>query len=125
MYNGTATPYLARLNADGTLDATFHRGGAGMNGPIMSMALQQNGKILIGGYFTKYDNVNCNGLARLHPDGTLDGSFDTSKGIGAGAPNTIGVYAIVVQPDGRILVGGDFVEYDDAPRVGIARIWGD
>jgi hypothetical protein len=67
--------------------------------------VQPDGKILIGGNFTSVGGGD--GLAtlrqfiaRLNADGTVDMSFDP------GANNV--VYALAVQPDGKILVGGTF-----------------
>src|SRR5262245_8619702 len=59
-YNGTSRIRLARLNADGSLDASFNPG-SGANNYVLSMALQSDGKIVIGGFFTTY-----NGTARNH-----------------------------------------------------------
>ncbi len=55
-----------------------------------------------------------NNIARLNPDGTLDTAFN---------PNANGVvYAIAVQPDGRILAGGLFTNIGGQPRLRIARL---
>src|SRR5439155_26956364 len=48
--NGTARGRIARLNTDGTLDTTFGNGLAGAS-TVYSVAVQSDGKILIGGYF--------------------------------------------------------------------------
>ncbi len=75
------------------------------NDTIRVVVVQSDGKILIGGDFTTLSpnggaGVTRNHIARLNPDGTLDTAFD---------PNANGsVYAIVVQSDGKILVGGSF-----------------
>src|SRR5207237_7133326 len=58
--------------------------------------------------------VNRNRIARLNPDGTLDTVFNPS------ANNT--VRAIVVQADGKILIGGDFTVLGDVPRFARGRI---
>src|SRR5687767_10272678 len=90
--------------------ATVGRGQSALDGfdpnldeEIRVMVVQPDGKILVGGLFTTLAPnggpvVTRNRIARLHPDGTLDIAFD---------PNAnSGVYAIAVQPDGKILVGG-------------------
>jgi uncharacterized delta-60 repeat protein len=93
---------IGRLNADGSLDATFD---PGANSTVLAMAVQADGKILIGGAFTTLGGggtgtTSRNYLGRLNADGSLDTSFNP----GANS----GVYAVAVQADGKILVGGGF-----------------
>jgi uncharacterized delta-60 repeat protein len=108
-YNGAAANGgITRLNTDGTLDTTFNPGGTGANNRVYAIALQEDGKIIIGGTFTGYNGVNANDyIARLNTDGTLDTSFNMGQG---GANNF--VYAVAVQADGKILIGGDFTAYN-------------
>ena len=117
-YNGTSTNYLARLNANGSLDATFVPG-TGANNTILSTVIQPDGKILIAGLFWIFDGATRNRLARLHADGSLDTSFDP----GTGADNIITTMA--VQPDAKILIGGGFDLYNGTVRHTIARILND
>jgi uncharacterized delta-60 repeat protein len=75
------------------------------NGVVRTFAVQADGKILIGGEFTTISPnggapVTRNRMARLNPDGTLDTGFDPN------ANNWVRV--VVVQPNGKILIGGDF-----------------
>ncbi len=114
-YNGTSRNYIARLNADGSLDATFNPG-TGTNYEINSIALQTDGKILIGGLFTDYNGTSRNRIARLNADGSLDATFNP----GTGADYWI--YSIALQPDGKILIGGLFTDYNGTSRNGIARL---
>ena len=93
--------HVARLNIDGSLDTSFNPG-AGSDNPIFALALQPDGRVLIGGSFTSFNGVNRPNLARLNTNGTLNLSFNVGTG-----PNGV-VYAIAVQNDGRILIGGDF-----------------
>src|SRR6266567_2850113 len=95
---------IARLNPDGTLDMTFN---PGANDRISAIALQPDGKILVGGNFTTcggggIGTVPRSCIARLNPDGTIDAGFDP------GANND--VKGLAVQPDGKILVVGDFLK---------------
>src|SRR5207248_2434442 len=55
-------------------------------------------------------------IARFLPDGTLDSSFD------AGEMANNDVYALTVQLDGQLLVGGAFIGTDALPRNGIMRL---
>jgi uncharacterized delta-60 repeat protein len=93
---------IARLNADGSLDMSFD---PGADNPVLALAVQTDGKIVVGGQFTTLGggltgHTTRKRIGRLNPDGTVDTSFDP------GADNE--VTAVVVQPDGEILVGGDF-----------------
>ena len=95
--------YIARLNHDGSPDGTFS---PNANGVVRVMALQPNGQILVGGSFTSIQptggttQITRNYVARLNADGTLDSAFNPGvNGI---------VYAIAVQPNGQIVIGGSF-----------------
>jgi len=114
-YNGTARNYIARLNADGSLDATFNPG-AGANDNVNTTALQPDGKIIIGGWFTSYNGTTRNHIARLNADGSLDATF--KQGQGASGP----VVTTALQPDGKIIIGGDFSIYNGYGRKRIARL---
>ncbi|RZK99331.1 MAG: hypothetical protein EOO62_24955, partial [Hymenobacter sp.] len=103
-YNGTTRSYLVRLNTDGSLDTGFTLAGTGLNGFVSSLAVQADGQVLVGGYFTTYNNVACPYVVRLNPDGTRDLNFSTtSAGLGsvggAGRANSIAVQ------NGKIVVG--------------------
>jgi len=116
-YNSTNRNYIARLNPDGSVDPTFDPV-VGPNGPINSIALQTNGQIVIGGNFTQVDGTNLNYIARLNADGSLDTSFNPGYGFGA---NNV-VDSVVVQPDGKILMGGLFTQVGNIGGAGIDRL---
>jgi uncharacterized delta-60 repeat protein len=116
-YNGTARNSIARLNADGTLDASFAPTGTGLNDIVWSIALQADGKILVGGGFTSYNGTTQNRIARLNTDGTLDNSFAP---MGTGLNDA--VYALTLQTDGKVLVGGFFTDYNGTIRNRILRL---
>lgn len=105
-YNGASVSCIARLNSDGTLDSTFNSG-AGANNEVLSISIQSNDKIIIGGNFTSFNGVTRNYLARLNIDGTLDYSFDPIAGT-----NGYPVLSTAIQADGKILIGGDFNTYN-------------
>src|SRR6267143_1759101 len=65
--------HIARLNPDGTLDTAFD---PNANNTVLSIAVQADGKILIGGGFTTVLGVARNKIARLNTDGTLDTAFN-------------------------------------------------
>jgi uncharacterized delta-60 repeat protein len=114
-YNGTGRNFVARLNADGSLDTGFNPGTGAIDW-VYAMALQPDGKILIGGLFTSYNGTPRNRVARLNADGSLDTGFNP----GTGANNL--VYTMAVQPDGKIFIGGFFINYNGTPRRSIARL---
>jgi uncharacterized delta-60 repeat protein len=89
---------------------------AGFDGPVYATAVQADGKILVGGSFSTYNNVSCQYLARLNVDGTLDASFT----MGTDLDNM--VYAIAVQGNGDILIGGAFTKFKGTVRGGLARL---
>jgi len=114
-FDSNTANYLARLNADGSLDTSFAIG-SGFNGPVYAISIQPDGKILVGGTFTDFDGNAVNYLARLNADGTLDGGFDMSTGFN-GQANSISL-----QPDGKILVGGQFTDFDSNQANYLARL---
>ena len=111
---GVSRGSIARLNADGSLDATFGNNQAGANNQINAVALQADGKILIGGFFTIVNGTSRANLARLNADGTLDSTF-------AAAPDS-SVNAIIVQSDGRIVIGGGFSNVSGTSRFRLAQL---
>src|SRR6476661_3838911 len=121
-YNGNAAApdRLLRLNADGSLDNTFNAGGSGFDGGVNALALQPDGKVLVGGLFTSYNGNAAapDGVLRLNADGSLDPTFNPG-GTGMGTSGGAGsVYALVVQPDGQVLVGGGFTTYNGSSAPG-------
>ena len=105
-YNGGAVNRIIRLNSDGTKDNSFNPG-IGFNTWVETIQLQTDGKILVGGDFTQFNDVAENRLIRLNTDGSKDTSFNTGIGF-----NNNAVYAIELLDDGKILVGGQFISYN-------------
>lgn len=94
---------IARLNPDGSIDSSFNASNLFNNFFTFSVAEQSDQKIIVGGW----DNSGVkNYISRLNPDGSIDSTFD----IGSGA-NDI-VRSIVIQPDGKIIVAGDFTSFN-------------
>jgi uncharacterized delta-60 repeat protein len=117
--NGVSRHNIARLNSDGSLDASFLNG-LGTDYDVNSVALQPDGKALIGGMFGLVNGVSRNRIARLNPDGSLDLSFLN----GLAGPNN-DLSAVALQPDGKILVGVFFTVFNQTPRGYVARLIGD
>ena len=138
-FNGTLRHGVARLLANGAVDASFDPG-EGVGGAVSwrsrtpqvrALALQADGKIIVGGDFTIVQGVQRLRLARLNPDGSLDSTFapaienipgeNPADSSNPGYPVSE-VYAITVQPDGKILVGGEFNAVNGVPDVRFARL---
>ncbi|MBS0631586.1 MAG: immunoglobulin domain-containing protein [Verrucomicrobia bacterium] len=113
-YNGTSRLFLARINADGTLDSTFLPTNAGPNSTVNSIALDSTGKIIIGGLFGNYAGATRSFVARVNPaDGTVDTTF-------AGSTNS-NVTAVAVLTDGKIAASGFFTQAGGVAHTGIAK----
>lgn len=114
-YNGTNVNRIARVNSDGSLDASFNPG-IGPNGQVQTMALQSDGKIVAGGTFTTYNGITRNSIVRVNGDGGLDTAFDPGTGADAG------VRTISIQQNGNIIIGGSFSSYNGTARARLARL---
>ena len=118
-YNGINITNLARLNADGSLDTNFNAGlGSGPNGAIRALSVQIDGQVLVGGSFTLFNGAAVNNVLRLNTDGTLDTSF--AAAVGSGANND--VEGLLTQPDNRIVVVGQFTQFNGVNRNHITRL---
>jgi uncharacterized delta-60 repeat protein len=108
---------LLRLNADLHWDASFQPDDFGETGPlgraVYALLLQPDGKIVTGGSFLDVGGYWRRNIARLTPEGHVDGCFD--PGLGLAEANQPGpVRTLALQPDGRVLVGGVFYGVDTA-----------
>lgn len=122
-YNNISRNCIARLNVDGTLDTSFNPGtgtGSHHNRYIRVIAVQPDGKIIVGGSFLYFNGESKNRIVRLNEDGSIDNSFNIGTGLGTN-PNTL-LNAISIQSDGKIIIGGSFDSYNNVPRNGIARL---
>jgi uncharacterized delta-60 repeat protein len=100
-YNGELSNNIIRLNNDGTKDNTFITN-LGFNNLVKSIAIQTDGKILVGGNFTSYNGQLSKGLIRLNNDGSIDNTFNNV----INNNNSASIDVIVIQNDGKILIGG-------------------
>lgn len=100
-YNGVSINRIARLNSNGSLDTTFNVG-TGVDLSVRSIALQSDGKILVGGAFSTYNGASAPRIVRLNSDGSRDTSFvPASSGIDSTSK-------LAVQSDGKILHSGSY-----------------
>lgn len=103
-YNGSTSNSIIRLNANGIQDTSFNP--LWLGAYVYTIVPQADGKILVGGQFTNYNGSTGNRIIRLNTDGTKDTNFNT----GTGFNND--VYTIATLANGKILVGGQFTNYN-------------
>lgn len=113
--NGVKRNRIARLNPDGTVDDSF-KSGDGAEHAVNRIAIQNDGRIVIGGIFPSFDKRPYAHLARLMADGALDTTFKVGSGLNED------VLALEIQPDGKILVGGSFTVYNGVRYNRIIRL---
>ena len=126
--NGTGTNSLVvRLQADGGPDATFATvaPGVGSNTNALhtayTMALQPNGKVLIGdGFYSTQGDFRA-AVMRLESTGAIDATFARSEFTLTQRQSSV-IYALTAQPDGKILVGGNFDTNWGASRQSLSRL---
>jgi len=126
---GEFTKRIIRLNSDGSFDSSFDPGPGGVTVSVLvsevhAVALQSDGKVLMGGYFDHVNGIYRSGLARLNTNGPVDATFDTGTGAGGGYGSgwTPNVSAVVVQSDGKVIVGGQFAGFNGTNWNNIARL---
>lgn len=121
---------VARLTASGSLDATFDVDGRqtidlGPNGSALDLALQSDGRIVGAGVGNGTATIDF-GVVRLLPNGTLDSSFDgdgkTTVAFEAGGSNQDFGYALAIQPNGKIVLGGQVYKGTGDRDFGVARL---
>ncbi|HZH72774.1 MAG TPA: hypothetical protein VFD91_09805, partial [Mariniphaga sp.] len=127
-YNGQSRNKIVRLHSNGDIDMSFDVGTGFITtyyGTISALALQADGKILVGGSYSSYNGQQANSIIRLNTDGSVDTSFDIGTGVGISYSLTGDgyIYDIEVQPDGKIIIGGSFNVYNGQSTIGsIARL---
>ena len=117
----TVRNYLGRLESDGSLDSSFN---PGADSWIQSLVVQPDGKIVVAGDFNTlgggaFGTTSRNYIGRLYADGTVNADLNP----GANAV----VFAMALQPDGHVLVGGNFTTLGgggtgSTPRSHIGRL---
>ena len=113
--NNVARNNFARVNADGTLDATFNAG-TGFDVAPLKIVVQSDGKILTVGTFTTFNGTARAQIARLNADGSLDSGFAPTVTSG------FAVNSIALRADGKIFIGGTFNTVNGQTRNGIALL---
>lgn len=117
LYPGSRIDFaILRYNSDGSLDSTFGNGGVvktdfyNDDDRVKALAIQTDGKIVVAGYASNNAIAHDFALARYNSDGSLDENFGfqgkviTSFFLLGGDEYA---EALVLQPDGKILVAGE------------------
>jgi uncharacterized delta-60 repeat protein len=110
---------LISFSQAGNLDYSF-MGLTDISGQINSIANQVDGKTIIGGNFTSINGISINRIARLNIDGSLDTTFSVGSGISGGFSPYVS--QVVIQSDGKILIGGMFNTYNGINSKNLIRI---
>jgi len=117
-YSGSSQNGLVRLNSDGTKDTSFNIGTGFTGGSIVySISQESGGKIYAGGVFTAYSGSSQEGLVKINTDGTKDTSFNIGTGFSAGE-----IYATEIDSNGKLLVGGLFLNYSGSSQNSLIRL---
>ncbi len=117
--NGVARNMIARFDTNGVPDTAFASGLSGANNTVWDVCVQNDGKVLVAGWFTTMNGTPRTNIARLNPNGSLDADFGSKV-----APNS-GVLSVAAQSDGRVLIGGRFTSINTVARACFARLFGD
>src|ERR1035437_8202233 len=97
---GSSRYHIARLFANGALDTSFQDKMAGASGNVNCLAVQTDGRIVIGGTFTSVNGISRYGVARLNSNGAVDGSFVPTNNYYFNNVN-----ALAVQSDNKVIIG--------------------
>lgn len=126
-YNGSpCSSGIVRLNTGGTLDTSFETEGAGLNytsGIVQCLAIQSDGKIVVGGWFNQYDGNRQGHIVRFNTNGTKDSTFvTTGYGFGDDGPNDGQRVQDILLHNNKIICVGSLYNYDGKALYGFAKL---
>jgi hypothetical protein len=104
--DGYSARRFAKLLPDGSLNREFSVGD-GFNGPVNDIYLRADGRMLVGGSFTRYDDSLKDYVALLEKDGRAAASSLKKLNLN----NT--VYSLSEIAGGLVVLGGSFTQFDD------------
>jgi uncharacterized delta-60 repeat protein len=113
--NGVPVEDVGRINADGTIDATFNEL-VGANNQPTGIQITSDGKLYVTGSFDAINGKNRTGFARLNADGSYDNAYNTGTG-----PNTFTSDVAIDPSTGKAVIVGTFTTADGTTRNRIAR----
>ncbi len=121
---------MVRLTADGLLDRGFNVGGGpydpsdavGVSG-INALVRQPDGKLIAAGWFRNFNGVARTNIVRLETNGAVDATFaGQTFAYGSDYNNVGNAFALALQPDGKILVGGNWQRVSGQDRPVLIRL---
>jgi hypothetical protein len=120
-YNENVSYGIFRTSSNGVIDRTFvsgsgFSGSTFLNMRVLQMSQLYDGNLLCVGYFTHYSGQNVNRIVKLNLDGSIDNSFNTGTGFNDAA------LTFVVQSNNKIVLIGNFTQYNGNPCNSICRI---
>ncbi len=115
-FGATAATKLMRLNENGTLDSAFSANAGFSNCCAASIAVDADGRIVMGGSFSQVAGADRARIARLRPDGRIDSGFVVP---GVGPDGFVNAVATV---SGAVYVAGDFGQISGTTAGSIARL---
>jgi uncharacterized delta-60 repeat protein len=105
-----------------TTDATMAPVTTGNYGTVAGIAVDGAGRVVVAGGFGSVGGVTRRNLARLLANGDVDEDFDANLDSTLSFGGTT-LLAVAVQPDGRIVIGGELEDVGGVERYGAARLW--
>ncbi len=123
VYNNTGAGGMVLLNPNGTINHSFnHASATGAEDAVFAIAIQKDKKVLIAGDFVQYNGINRDKIARLNANGTLDNSFSMVNVQGSAADSNAFIHKLLIQPNGKILIGGNFYNINGHRHTLLARL---
>ena len=118
---GATANNIVRLETNGARDPTFDATSAGPSGFRVEAILVRpgDGQIFVGGYFSTFGGEVRNNIAWADSDGAVSSTYDGLPGVADYQPQ---IYALAVQPDGKILAGGFFSSLNGVPHYNLVRL---
>ncbi len=118
-FGGKDAEKILRLNANGSIDATFNAvsvGGTDSFPDVRRIIVQPDGKLLVGGFFRSFGGDTARrGIVRLLANGTLDTGF-------AGITTDGDLFGFALQTDGKVMISGAFNTVNGVANAAIARL---
>jgi uncharacterized delta-60 repeat protein len=106
LFDNNPVSGMARLNTDGSFDSTFNPGTTTNSFSVFGILVQSDDRPVVFGVFDSFNGTTCSDIVRLNSDGSVDGGFHTAAFRWYG--NTATIFGAALQPDGKLLIGGDF-----------------
>lgn len=115
----TRARHIVRIKENGRVDSTFGYDNAGANGFINGAIETNDGKIVIAGNFTSFNNVSANRIVAFNKDGSINTAFGASIGIGANDE----IYSITYNKNlGKIALAGRFTTFNGQAKPGVVLL---